>query len=69
MNSSAHSYQMLGSPAMNLCLANVRRVVLGSASLNQLSYSLQPSVSVEVSVNSLSCFSPVVLPYIYIVHC
>ena len=42
MNPSGHAYQMQDSPAMNLSLANARRVVLGSASTKKLSYSAQP---------------------------
>jgi len=38
---------------MNLSLANVKRVVLGIASAKRLSYSAQPSVSVNVGLQTV----------------
>lgn len=55
MNLSGHDCQMQDNPAMNLSLANARRVVLGSARANKLSYRAQLCVAVKVSVNSFPC--------------
>ena len=64
MNPSGHAYQIQASPVMNLSLANARRVVLGSASAKNPTYSAQPSVSVKASVNSLPCDRPLVWLYL-----
>ena len=58
MHPSRQASQMQASPVMNLSLANVRRVVLGSATSKKLGYSAQPSLSVKGSVNSLPCDRP-----------
>ena len=63
MNPSGHAYQMQAS-LMNWSLANAIRVVLGSASAKNLSYSAQPSVSVKVSVNSLPYDRPLIWPHL-----
>ena len=53
MNPSGHVYQMQASPVMNLSHANARRVVLGSASAKNTSYSAEPFASVKARVTSL----------------